>query len=36
MSMKTLLVTGYNAFDLGIFDEKDLKLTIIKTAIRKS
>lgn len=33
--MKTLLVTGYNAFDLGIFDEKDLKLTIIKTAIRK-
>lgn len=32
--MKTLLVTGYNAFDLGIFDEKDLKLIVIKKAIR--
>ena len=33
--MKTLLIVGYNAFDLGIFDEKDMKLTVIKTAIRK-
>jgi uncharacterized phage-like protein YoqJ len=34
--MKTLLIVGYNAFDLGIFDEKDMKLTVIKTAIRKN
>lgn len=33
-NMKTVLVTGYTAFDLGIFDKKDLKLTIIKKAIR--
>ena len=34
--MKTRLIVGYNAFDLGIFDEKDLKLTVIKRAIRKN
>ncbi|GFH39616.1 DUF1273 domain-containing protein [Pseudolactococcus insecticola] len=33
--MKTLLIMGYGAFDLGIFDEKDVKLTVIKKAIRK-
>ncbi|GFH42220.1 UPF0398 protein YfdB [Lactococcus hodotermopsidis] len=34
--MKTLLVVGYSAFDVGIFDEKDVKLTVIKIAIRKN
>lgn len=34
--MKTLLIVGYNAFDLGIFDEKDMKLTVIKRAVRKN
>lgn len=34
--MKTLLIVGYNAFDLGIFDEKDMKLKVIKRAIRKN
>jgi uncharacterized phage-like protein YoqJ len=34
--MKTLLIAGYSAFDVGIFDEKDVKLTVIKTAIRKA
>lgn len=33
--MKTLLITGYTAFDLGIFDEKDIKITIIKEAIKR-
>lgn len=33
--MDALLITGYNSFDLGIFDEKDLKITVIKRAIRK-
>ncbi|PCS00361.1 DUF1273 domain-containing protein [Lactococcus fujiensis] len=33
--MNALLVTGYSSFDLGIFDEKDLKITVIKKAIRK-
>ena len=34
--MKTLLIVGYNAFDLGVFDEKDMKLKVIKRAIRKN
>ena len=33
--MKSLLVMGYSAFDLGIFDEKDIKVTVIKKAIRR-
>ncbi|WP_251712740.1 SLOG family protein [Lactococcus ileimucosae] len=32
--MKTLLITGYTAFDLGIFDEKDIKISIIKKALK--
>lgn len=34
--MKTLLISGYSAFDVGIFDEKDVKLTVLKQAIRKN
>ncbi|GAB2024370.1 SLOG family protein [Lactovum odontotermitis] len=30
---KSLLIAGYSAFDLGIFNEKDPKLSIIKKAI---
>lgn len=33
--MKTLLITGYTAFDLGIFDEKDIKIKIIKKAFKR-
>ena len=33
--MKTLLIAGYTAFDISLFDEKDIKLTVIKLAIRK-
>ncbi|MDR1606707.1 MAG: SLOG family protein [Streptococcaceae bacterium] len=33
--MKTLLIAGYSAFDLGIFDDKDPKLFVIKTMIRQ-
>lgn len=33
--MKTLLILGYSAFDLGIFKDDDAKLTVIKKAIRK-
>ena len=33
--MKTLLITGYTAFDLGIFDEKDIKIKIIKKPFKK-
>lgn len=33
--MVTVLVVGYKAFELGIFDEKDQRLKIIKTAIRR-
>ncbi|MFC4651766.1 SLOG family protein [Lactococcus nasutitermitis] len=34
--MNTLLITGYSSFDLGIFDEKDIKITIIKKAVKKT
>lgn len=33
--MKTLLITGYTAFDLGIFDEKDIKIKIIKKPLKE-
>ena len=33
--MHTALVLGYSAFDLGIFNEKDIRLKIIKKAIRR-
>ena len=33
--MVTVLVVGYKAFELGIFDEKDQRLKMIKTAIRR-
>lgn len=35
MDTKSLLVTGYRHTDLGIFSDKDPRLPIIKTAIRK-
>ena len=33
--MHTALVLGYSAFDLGVFNEKDIRLKIIKKAIRR-
>ncbi len=33
--MVSVLVVGYNAFDLGIFGDKDQRLKIIKAAIRR-
>ena len=33
--MVSVLVVGYKAFELGIFDEKDLRLKMVKTAIRR-
>ena len=33
--MTSILVTGYKAFELGIFNEKDVKLKVIKAAIRR-
>lgn len=35
MSMKSLLVTGYRHTDLGIFSDKDIRVKIIKQAVRK-
>ena len=32
--MHTALIIGYSAFDLGIFNDKDIRLKIIKKAIR--
>ena len=34
--MTSLLVTGYKSFELGIFKDKDPKVTIIKKAIKFS
>lgn len=34
--LKTLYVSGYRSFELGIFQEKDPKITIIKKALKKS
>ena len=31
--MHTALIIGYSAFDLGIFNDKDIRLKIIKKAI---
>ncbi len=36
MDTKSLLVTGYRHTDLGIFSEKDPRLHIIKSAIRRN
>lgn len=33
--MTEILVTGYKSFELGIFDDKDKKIGIIKKALRK-
>ena len=33
--MNSLLIMGYNSFDLGVFNEKDLKVSVIKKAVRK-
>ena len=33
--MHTALVLGYSAFDLGVLNEKDIRLKIIKKAIRR-
>ncbi|MFS1663399.1 DUF1273 domain-containing protein [Streptococcus sp. zg-JUN1979] len=33
--MTAILVTGYKSFELGIFKDKDPKVTIIKKAIRR-
>ena len=33
--MHTALILGYSAFDLGLFNDKDIRVDIIKTAIRR-
>ena len=33
--MHTALILGYSSFDLGLFNEKDIRLKIIKKAIRR-
>ena len=33
--MATVLILGYSAFDLGLFSDKDIRLEIIKKAIRR-
>ena len=33
--MTTVLILGYSAFDLGLFNDKDIRLEIIKKAIRR-
>ena len=33
--MHTALILGYSSFDLGLFNEKDVRLKIIKKAIRR-
>ncbi len=32
--MNSLLIMGYTSFDLGIFNEKDIKVSIIKKAVK--
>lgn len=32
--MNSLLIMGYTGFDLGIFNEKDIKVSIIKKAVK--
>ncbi|WP_153052330.1 SLOG family protein, partial [Streptococcus suis] len=36
MDTKSLLITGYRHTDLGIFSEKDPRLHIIRSAIRRN
>ena len=33
--MTTALILGYSAFDLGLFNDKDIRIDIIKQAIRR-
>ena len=33
--MVTVLILGYSAFDLGLFNDKDIRLEIIKKVIRR-
>ena len=33
--MNTILVAGYKSFDVGVFSNKDPRLTIIKKAIER-
>ena len=33
--MSTILITGYKSFELGIFQDKDPKIEVIKKAIRR-
>ncbi|KXT77166.1 hypothetical protein STRDD10_00079 [Streptococcus sp. DD10] len=33
--MTSLLVTGYRSFEIGVFNEKDMKVKVIKSAIRQ-
>ncbi len=33
--MNTLLIMGYSSFDLGIFDEKNPKISVIKMAVKR-
>ena len=33
--MTSLLITGYKSFELGVFKDKDPKVTIIKKAIKR-
>ena len=35
LKMTTALISGYSAFDLGLFNDKDIRVGIIKTAIRR-
>ena len=35
LKMTTALVLGYSAFDLGLFNEKDVRLKVIKKSIRR-
>ena len=33
--MASVFITGYTAFDLGLFNDKDIRVTIIKAAIKR-
>ena len=33
--MTSLLIVGYKAFELGIMNEKDMRIKIIKEAVRR-
>lgn len=34
--MNSLLIMGYTSFDLGIFNEKDIKVSIIKKKLEEN